>query len=188
MSTLGLVEPAHKSVLGAGFLLSSLMLTHLNNGTPVVLSMLALRVVWSRLWYGQPCDHEQHNCMHPFIASWRRRSDRIHKPTGGSSPRNSSGWDSCCHGPRKGLGFHADYAPHMWCIMTGCGRCRSTSGLGIEHPMGIRERQPSRAPVRLSVRRSNQATVKTLRIYLARRPQAQRGCEEGLQLREAACL
>jgi hypothetical protein len=62
VSTLGLVEPAHKSVLGAGFLLSSLMLTHLNNGTPVVLSMLALRVVWSRLWYGQPRDHEQHNC------------------------------------------------------------------------------------------------------------------------------
>jgi hypothetical protein len=41
VSTLGLVEPAHKSVLGAGFLLSSLMLTHLNNGTPVVLLMLA---------------------------------------------------------------------------------------------------------------------------------------------------
>jgi hypothetical protein len=41
VSTLGLVEPTNKSVLGAGFLLSSLMLTHLNNGTPVVLLMLA---------------------------------------------------------------------------------------------------------------------------------------------------
>ena len=67
--------------------------------------------------------------------------------------------------PKRGFGSHpcrvvsssyqkivhcyADYAPHVvdhdWLR-----RCRSTSGLGIEHPMGPRQHQPRRAPVRES--------------------------------------
>ena len=69
---------------GAGFLLSTLMLTRLSGDTPLSDCCWPTRCLgWA--WDGQPGDHQQRCCRYAFITSRGGGSDRIHRPAGGCS-------------------------------------------------------------------------------------------------------